>query len=180
MIALQGTESTEQRFRTETRGNGGRTEIATPTPTITGMWLIDRGRRCGALRLISVAPLLRANRVSVVSVSGGFMSVKARVMAGAVVAFAIPALAQQPNGEAVFKQSCASCHNENQKTAPTRDVLAQMTPESIFNALTLGRMQIQAISLSEADQRRLLEYARALVSAEPFPRSPLPRSPMQE
>ncbi|HEY7093100.1 MAG TPA: hypothetical protein VH393_07980, partial [Ktedonobacterales bacterium] len=28
--------------------------------------------------------------------------------------------------------------------------------------------------LSEADQRRLLEYARALASAEPFPRSPLP------
>jgi hypothetical protein len=28
--------------------------------------------------------------------------------------------------------------------------------------------------LSAADQRRLLEYARALASAEPFPRSPLP------
>jgi len=92
------------------------------------------------------------------------MSVKARVMAGAVVAFAIPALAQQPNGEAVFKQSCASCHNENQKTAPTRDVLAQMTPESIFNALTLGRMQIQAISLSEADQRAVAVF----LAGKPF------------
>ena len=58
-----------------------------------------------------------------------------------LVASAMPALAQQPNGEAVFKQSCASCHNENQKTAPTREVLGQMTPESIFNALTLGRMR---------------------------------------
>jgi hypothetical protein len=28
--------------------------------------------------------------------------------------------------------------------------------------------------LSEVDQRRLLAYARALASAEPFPRSPLP------
>jgi hypothetical protein len=28
--------------------------------------------------------------------------------------------------------------------------------------------------LSEADQRRLLEYARALATAEPFPHSPLP------
>jgi polyvinyl alcohol dehydrogenase (cytochrome) len=85
-------------------------------------------------------------------------------MAGAVVAFAIPALAQQPNGEAVFKQSCASCHNENQKTAPTREVLAQMTPESIFNALTLGRMQIQAISLSEADQRAVAVF----LAGKPF------------
>jgi polyvinyl alcohol dehydrogenase (cytochrome) len=92
------------------------------------------------------------------------MSVKALVMAGAVVAFAIPALAQQPNGEAVFKQSCASCHNENQKTAPTREVLAQMTPESIFNALTLGRMQIQAISLSEADQRAVAVF----LAGKPF------------
>jgi polyvinyl alcohol dehydrogenase (cytochrome) len=92
------------------------------------------------------------------------MTVKVLLLAVAVVAMASPALAQQPNGEAVFKQSCATCHNENQKTAPTRDVLGQMTPESIFNALTLGRMQIQAISLSEADQRAVAVF----LAGKPF------------
>jgi polyvinyl alcohol dehydrogenase (cytochrome) len=92
------------------------------------------------------------------------MSFRAAVLSGLFIALAVPAIAQQPNGEAVFKQSCASCHNENQKTAPTRDVLAQMTPESIFNALTLGRMQIQAISLSEADQRAVAVF----LAGKPF------------
>src|SRR6266508_3578259 len=92
------------------------------------------------------------------------MTVKVLLLAVAVVAMASPALAQQPNGEAVFKQACASCHNENQKTAPTREVLAQMTPESIFNALTLGRMQIQAISLSEAEQRAVAVF----LAGKPF------------
>ena len=92
------------------------------------------------------------------------MSLKVLVMTAVIAVVAVPALAQQPNGEAVFKQACASCHNENQKTAPPRDVLAQMTPESIFNALTLGRMQIQAISLSEAEQRAVAVF----LTGKPF------------
>ena len=69
----------------------------------------------------------------------------------------MPALAQQAaDGAAVFKRACANCHAENQTTAPTPAVLRQMTPEAIFNSLTLGRMQIQAISLSEAEQRAVV------------------------
>ena len=45
---------------------------------------------------------------------------------------------------------------ENQTTAPTPAMLRQMTPEAIFNSLTLGRMQMQAISLSEAEQRAVV------------------------
>ena len=92
------------------------------------------------------------------------MSLKVVVMTGAVAAFAIPALAQQPDGDAVFKQACATCHREGQTTAPTRDTLRQMTPESIFNALTLGRMQIQAISLSETEQRAVAVF----LAGKPF------------
>jgi len=82
------------------------------------------------------------------------MRSKAAFLFAASFAVAVPAFAQQaPNGEAVFKQTCATCHAEGQTTAPTRDTLRQMTPESIFNAMTLGRMQIQSIGLSEAEQR---------------------------
>ena len=73
---------------------------------------------------------------------------------GVLIALAIPAHAQQPQGgEAVFKQSCATCHRDGQSDAPTPDTLRQMTPEAIFNALTLGRMVLQASALSEAEQR---------------------------
>ena len=43
---------------------------------------------------------------------------------------------------------------EDRATRRRRDVLRQMTPEAIFNALTLGRMQIQAISLSATPSAR--------------------------
>src|SRR5262245_54431218 len=92
------------------------------------------------------------------------MFAKTAVISSALIALAVPALAQQPNGEGVFKQACASCHNETSTTAPPPAVLRQMTAESIFNAMTLGRMQIQAISLSEADQRAVAVF----LAGKPF------------
>ena len=74
---------------------------------------------------------------------------KAGLITGFIIA--MPACQQPADGAAVLV--CANCHAENQTTAPTPAILRQMTPEAIFNSLTLGRMQIQAISLSEAEQR---------------------------
>ena len=97
------------------------------------------------------------------------MFVKAGLIATFLIALAAPALAQQArdgaaDGAAVFKRACANCHAENQTSAPTPATLRQMKPEEIFNALTLGRMQIQAISLSEAEQRAVAVFA----SGKPF------------
>src|SRR5687768_993673 len=97
---------------------------------------------------------------------------KAGLIATFLVALAAPALAQQArdgaavaaDGAAVFKRACANCHADNQTTAPTPQILRQMTPEGILNSLTLGRMQIQAISLSEAEQRAVAVFA----SGKPF------------
>ena len=92
------------------------------------------------------------------------MVVKVGLILGLLIVLAVPALAQQPDGAAVFKRACASCHGENQTTAPTPAILRQMTPEAIFNAMTLGRMQIQAISLSEAEQRAVSVF----LAGKPF------------
>src|SRR5687768_892707 len=92
-------------------------------------------------------------------------SMKAGLITAFLIALAAPALAQQAaDGAAVFKRACANCHTDNQTTAPTPQILRQMTPEGILNSLTLGRMQIQAISLSEAEQRAVSVYA----SGKPF------------
>src|SRR5262245_61568611 len=90
---------------------------------------------------------------------------KRALVAVFLIALAAPALAQQgPDGAAVFKRTCANCHAENQTSAPTPATLRQMKTEEIFNAMTLGRMQIQAISLSEAEQRAVAIFA----SGKPF------------
>ena len=89
------------------------------------------------------------------------MLVKVGLILGLLIVLAIPARAQQVDGAAAFKRACANCHAENQTTAPTPATLRQMTPEAIFNSLTLGRMQIQAISLSEAEQRAVSVFQNA-------------------
>src|SRR5688500_7548124 len=93
------------------------------------------------------------------------MFVKAGFITTFLIALAVPALAQQAaDGAAVFKRACANCHAENQTAAPTPATLRQLTPEAIFNSLTLGRMQIQAISLSEAEQRAVSVF----LTGKPF------------
>lgn len=98
------------------------------------------------------------------------MSLKATVFAIALMTLAVPAFAQQqPDGAAVFKQTCATCHADGQTQAPTRDVLRTMTAESIFNAMTLGRMQIQSISLSDAERRAVAVFLSGKPFAPPAP-----------
>ena len=87
------------------------------------------------------------------------MLLRVSVVCAMLLACALPVAAQQAaDGEAVFKQSCATCHRDGQSQAPTRDALRQMTPESILNSLTLGRMLLQANGLSEAEQRAVSVY----------------------
>ena len=98
------------------------------------------------------------------------MSARVGVLCVGLIALAVPARAQQaPNGEAVFKQSCASCHREGQSDAPTRDALRQMTPEAIYNALTLGRMILQATALSDDERKAVSVFLTGRPFAPPSP-----------
>jgi polyvinyl alcohol dehydrogenase (cytochrome) len=79
-----------------------------------------------------------------------------------------PAVAQTPPaGQAIFDRQCAACHADASTGAPTRDVLRQLTPEAILNALTNGKMQVQGSTLSDADRRTVAEFlaGRALSTA---------------
>jgi len=75
-----------------------------------------------------------------------------------LLAPAVPALAQAPDGAATFNRSCATCHREGQNTAPTPAVLRQLSPEGIVNSLTNGRMQVQGASLSDAERRAIARF----------------------
>jgi polyvinyl alcohol dehydrogenase (cytochrome) len=77
------------------------------------------------------------------------------------------AAANAQDGAVLFKSYCASCHEagtNGDSRAPGRDVLAQLTPEQILQALEKGAMKVQAAERSRAQRRALAEY----LSGKPF------------
>lgn len=77
-------------------------------------------------------------------------------------------------GEATFQRICAACHttlvsrasptsehdkNEMVMRALPREMLRQLSPETILNALTSGKMQAQGSLLTDAERHAVAEYA---------------------
>jgi polyvinyl alcohol dehydrogenase (cytochrome) len=78
---------------------------------------------------------------------------------GLVAALAPPAFAQSPNGAAVFKQSCLTCHSDAADSrAPSPVALGQRSPEAIVDVLMNGVMRLQGSRLSGAERRAVAEY----------------------
>jgi len=76
---------------------------------------------------------------------------------------------QDPEGAATFERICAACHLSVKAAdsgaavpgirALPRELLARFSPETILNALTNGKMQVQAASLTPAERRAVAAYA---------------------
>jgi polyvinyl alcohol dehydrogenase (cytochrome) len=73
---------------------------------------------------------------------------------------AMPAAAQEPDGAAVFKTACASCHAQPapDSRAPSRETLAELAPEMILTALISGNMFRQGSALTDADRRAVAAF----------------------
>jgi polyvinyl alcohol dehydrogenase (cytochrome) len=73
---------------------------------------------------------------------------------------AAPAItaAQAPNGEAVYKQHCARCHEGTMPRMPSREALKSVTPEAIETALSSFTMRRQGAALSPAERRAVAEF----------------------
>ncbi len=81
--------------------------------------------------------------------------------------------AQPGLGEATFQRICAACHTSLvSRASPTehppdeatlralpREMLRQLSPETVLTALTSGKMQAQGSLLSDAERRAVAEYA---------------------
>src|SRR5690242_15494611 len=92
------------------------------------------------------------------------------VVCVSVILCSLPAHAQ--DGATLFKNYCASCHESEAgggSRAPGREVLAQLTPEQILQALEKGAMKAQAAERSRVQRRLLAEYlsGKALSSEVP-------------
>jgi len=78
----------------------------------------------------------------------------------AVLLFAAPAVAQTPpDGAAVFKQSCATCHTAAPADrAPSDRALREMSADAIRTALTTGPMRAQGQALSDAQREAVATF----------------------
>ena len=63
-----------------------------------------------------------------------------------------------PNGEAVYKQHCASCHEGSLPRMPTREALRAMAPEAVDTALSSFSMRRQGSALSSAERRAVAAF----------------------
>ena len=78
-------------------------------------------------------------------------ALSAGIAVAVAVAFgAVPARAQGPSGEAIYKQNCAACHQGNLPRMPTRAALRELTPEHVETALSSFSMRRQGANLSPA------------------------------
>ena len=69
-------------------------------------------------------------------------------------------------GKAIYARTCAACHDKPEATrSPSFDTLRSMRAETITYALTQGKMQTQAASLSAADRATLQPTSAATTDA---------------
>jgi len=90
------------------------------------------------------------------------------VIVWAVVALSVPAVVQAqsaaPDGEAVYRQHCAGCHNGTMPRMPNRDALKTLTPEHVETALSSFRMRRQGAALTLPERRAVAEYVTGSVA----------------
>jgi polyvinyl alcohol dehydrogenase (cytochrome) len=82
------------------------------------------------------------------------------ILAMVALLLIVPAVAQaqSPNGEAVYTQHCASCHEGTLPRMPTREALRGYAPEGVETALSSFTMRRQGAALSGAERRAVAEY----------------------
>src|SRR5690606_4640388 len=97
------------------------------------------------------------------------------VLAVLAVLLVVPRASAQTDGGAVFEKSCASCHTnpEPGSRAPSREILAQASPEAVLTSLLSGKMFQQGGALSDAERRAVAAYVagRPLGTAPPLPQT---------
>ena len=75
-----------------------------------------------------------------------------------VLAVAAVGAAQPPDGERLYNQNCARCHEGNLPVLFSSGPIREYPAERIYEALSAGLMAAQATGLSKTDKRAVAEY----------------------
>jgi polyvinyl alcohol dehydrogenase (cytochrome) len=104
------------------------------------------------------------SRLELVRVAGRAMAILA------LLATAVPARAQ--DGAALYKESCAQCHDTGVDRAPSREALRSMSPQRILDALEAGAMVTMTQLRTAAERRAIAEFASGRGFGTPFSIAP--------
>ena len=63
-----------------------------------------------------------------------------------------------PDGQALYKEHCATCHDAGMPRAAARSVLEKLSPDSIRTTLDVGSMVQQAAALLPAQKDAIIAY----------------------
>src|SRR5215510_1027524 len=66
--------------------------------------------------------------------------------------------AAEPSGEAIYKQRCASCHDQAGARIPTRDALQKLSPARILKTLDFGAMMSIAYPLRRDERDAVARF----------------------
>lgn len=82
----------------------------------------------------------------------------ALTLGASLAAQASDAIAPPPDGEALYKERCAVCHDNAVDRTPAREVLSKNPPSFIISSLTNGAMAPMAEGLSGAEKAAIAAY----------------------
>jgi polyvinyl alcohol dehydrogenase (cytochrome) len=82
------------------------------------------------------------------------------IVLAALAAAAVPIASsdQTPDGAAVYKETCARCHDSPQSRTPGLDALKARSADAVLASLNSGSMSLQAQALSPIEKRAVAEY----------------------
>src|SRR5215469_12041138 len=76
------------------------------------------------------------------------------------------------DGDKIYREHCASCHDTGVPRAPARAALSHMSPDNIRFALTSGKMSAQGAELTRAQLDSLVRFLTGPPAA-PGPAAPV-------
>jgi mono/diheme cytochrome c family protein len=99
----------------------------------------------------------------------------------AVLLYALPLAAQNPDGTTLYQQQCVKCHSDPaEKRAPSPAAMRLMSAEKILHSLESGVMMPQGLLLTPAERRTLSEYLSGKPLGQAVPKPKHKKRPQQK
>ena len=95
-----------------------------------------------------------------------------RYAAGSLLLLCSAHLLSAQDGEAIYKRSCAPCHEAGVDRAPSHEALQAMSPERVLAAMESGPMISMANRQSEAGRRAIAEFITGKSFEHPLDTAP--------
>ena len=91
-----------------------------------------------------------------------------------ILGCASQARAQAPDGAALYKRTCAQCHDTGANRAPARDAFLSMPAERVMAAMETGSMITMANGRTAAERRAIAEFLTGKSLSSPVVTTPAP------